>query len=205
MHRTHPLAPDTDGDGLQDGVELAGGTDPLLVDTDGDLLWDGEELASGTDPLLGDTDGDGLDDGTEVLLWQTSATEGDTDGDTLGDAEEIRVLGTDPLRANGLTVVGPLTPVAGASTVILAVAAPPNDTLRFFGGTSVGATPVPGCPGLNTSFTPAIPIGSATTTAGGRAVLSITIPSSLGGRLIALQAVDSGCGISPVNVVQIQR
>ena len=49
-------SPDTDGDGLTDFAEVgfepgsATGTDPLLFDTDADGVDDGTELANGTDP-----------------------------------------------------------------------------------------------------------------------------------------------------------
>lgn len=42
---------DTDGDRLEDGVEIELGTDPLLPDTDGDTYEDGDEVTEGTDPL----------------------------------------------------------------------------------------------------------------------------------------------------------
>jgi hypothetical protein len=45
-------APDTDGDGLSDYLEVVKyGTDPSGADTDGDGFSDGEEVAAGTDPL----------------------------------------------------------------------------------------------------------------------------------------------------------
>lgn len=60
-------AADPDGDGLMTDRELADGTDPENPDTDGDGLFDGEEIAAfGTDPLNRDTDGDGFEDGAEV-------------------------------------------------------------------------------------------------------------------------------------------
>lgn len=60
-------ATDQDGDGLLAERELAEGTDPENPDTDGDGLFDGEEIAAfGTDPLNRDTDGDGFMDGVEV-------------------------------------------------------------------------------------------------------------------------------------------
>ncbi len=74
---TDPHDPDTDSDGLTDGVEVhLAGTDPLDADTDDDGLLDGEEDANGngqvdegeTDPKLADTDGDGLLDGLEMGL-----------------------------------------------------------------------------------------------------------------------------------------
>jgi len=73
-----PTDPDTDGDGIIDGLEdsdldglinceeVALGTDPGNPDTDGDLLEDGPELDLGTDPFDVDTDDDGFIDGEEV-------------------------------------------------------------------------------------------------------------------------------------------
>jgi hypothetical protein len=59
---------DSDGDGLSDDDETAGGTDPQLADTDGDGVQDGAEVNAGTDPLVADTDGDGFTDGEELDL-----------------------------------------------------------------------------------------------------------------------------------------
>ncbi len=61
-----PGANDTDGDGLEDDLELfAIGTDPNNPDTDGDGLID-FEVTFGLNPLNPDTDGDGISDGDEV-------------------------------------------------------------------------------------------------------------------------------------------
>ncbi|MFO1499967.1 MAG: hypothetical protein U1G07_16510 [Verrucomicrobiota bacterium] len=75
---------DTDGDGLNDGIETNTGTfvsatntgtSPLRDDTDGDGLKDGVETNThtfvnttntGTNPLQADSDQDGFDDGVEV-------------------------------------------------------------------------------------------------------------------------------------------
>src|SRR5256885_111266 len=81
-----PLTPDTDCDGLSDLEEHNLGTDPQLVDTDGDGLDDGLERgktssadpscvlaqvdadpSTTTDPTKRDTDGDGINDGIEDL------------------------------------------------------------------------------------------------------------------------------------------
>ena len=52
---TDPLRPDSDGDGLDDGDELAlHGTNPLRADSDGDGVDDGAEVAANTDPALPD-------------------------------------------------------------------------------------------------------------------------------------------------------
>ena len=103
--------PDSDGDGLRDGFELATlGLDPLVADSDGDGTADGDEdedgdglsnlaeQAAGSDPTVADTDGDGLNDGDEVAAG-TDPTKADTDGDGLSDSEE-GTAGTDPLVAD---------------------------------------------------------------------------------------------------------
>lgn len=41
---------DADGDGLNNGGEIARSTNPKLADTDGDGVGDGDEVVSGTDP-----------------------------------------------------------------------------------------------------------------------------------------------------------
>lgn len=86
---TDPLNPDTDDDGVTDGQELELGTDPLNIDSDDDLLYDGGEIIYETDPLNPDTDGDGLTDGDEVYFYETDPTEADTDGDGVNDYEEV--------------------------------------------------------------------------------------------------------------------
>jgi hypothetical protein len=83
---TNPRLPDTDGDGLRDGVETGTGiwvdaqdtgTDPLKPDTDGDGLRDGAETNTGTfvdvnnagtDPNNKDTDADGYMDWAEAVV-----------------------------------------------------------------------------------------------------------------------------------------
>lgn len=83
---TDPKNPDTDADGLKDGVETGTGvylsatntgTNPFSADTDGDGLLDGVETNTGkvvnasntgSNPLLKDTDSDRIPDGAEVLL-----------------------------------------------------------------------------------------------------------------------------------------
>jgi hypothetical protein len=119
--RTNPTESDTDGDGLDDGVEDAnsdgqavysngsGETDAADADTDDDGLSDGDEVnGSGllatvgpTNPLLRDTDGGGTFDNTE-LNDGTNPTTGnahddaaaDPDQDGQSNAQEA-VLGTD--------------------------------------------------------------------------------------------------------------
>ncbi|MCP3135777.1 adventurous gliding motility lipoprotein CglD [Pyxidicoccus xibeiensis] len=85
---TNPARPDTDGDGLEDGIEdknkngrVDGSeTNPRLTDTDCDGLQDGGGLTG----FLGeDTNGNGRVDG-----FETDPTNPDTDGDGLKDGVE---------------------------------------------------------------------------------------------------------------------
>jgi hypothetical protein len=59
--------PDSDDDGLLDGVEAAWGSNPCVGDTDGDGRTDTEEMVGPsqflTNPKVMDSDGDGVDDG----------------------------------------------------------------------------------------------------------------------------------------------
>ena len=79
---THPLDPDSDDDGLTDGVETATGTLVSLTDT-------------GTQPQIADTDGDGIIDGAEILLYGSDPFQDDVDVDFSPDIVEVTV-GTDP-------------------------------------------------------------------------------------------------------------
>lgn len=103
-----PGATDSDGDGLDDGVErYFFGTLPNNPDSDGDGLEDGIEVVFGTDPTNPDTDGDGLDDLEESEYPRTDpfdpcdpnpcveGSENDLDGDGLSNTQE-EAIGTDP-------------------------------------------------------------------------------------------------------------
>jgi hypothetical protein len=90
---TDPFTADTDGDGLDDGVETGTGsyvsttdtgTDPNTADGDGDGLNDGDEVSAGADPFVTDTDGDGVNDGTDAFPTDSTETV-DSDGDGVGD------------------------------------------------------------------------------------------------------------------------
>ncbi|MDG1852950.1 MAG: hypothetical protein P8I97_02215, partial [Verrucomicrobiales bacterium] len=87
---TIPNDPDTDDDGLNDGVEDGSGT---FVNS----------MMTGTNPKMADSDGDGLLDGVETNTGNfvsetdtgTNPHKTDTDEDLVSDGREL-VLGTDP-------------------------------------------------------------------------------------------------------------
>ncbi|MBL8952788.1 MAG: VWA domain-containing protein [Myxococcaceae bacterium] len=90
--RTSPTNPDTDGDGIRDGVEAGkvSSVDPLCVGFVGD-----QDLNTRTNPTNPDSDGDGLRDGLEdknqngrVDANETDATNPDSDFDGLADGAE---------------------------------------------------------------------------------------------------------------------
>lgn len=116
--KTDPNDPDSDDDGLLDGVEtndgtfndLANdtGTDPLRADTDEDGLMDGvetndgtfDDLATdtGTNPLDADSDSDAIPDGFEsenALDPNTNDGAADPDDDGSSNLDEF-TKGTDP-------------------------------------------------------------------------------------------------------------
>jgi hypothetical protein len=113
VYGTDPNNPDTDGGGMDDGLEVwLLGTNPLDpaddnggLDLDGDGLSDLDEFGSFFTELNNpDSDGGGVDDGFEVLLFGTDpldssddtlGLDADSDGDTL-DAFTEFALGTDP-------------------------------------------------------------------------------------------------------------
>ncbi|MHA3786584.1 Ig-like domain-containing protein [Flavobacterium hauense] len=114
MAGTNPTNPDTDGDGINDGAEVAALSDPLspcspninfpTCDQDGDGLNASQETANGTNPTNPDTDGDGISDGAEVTngsdpLSPCSPNANfatcDQDGDGLTNAQEA-TLTTNP-------------------------------------------------------------------------------------------------------------
>lgn len=97
---TAQAAGDDDSDGLSNTQEISLGTDPNNPDTDNDGLTDGLEINQfGTNPKNQDTDGDTISDGREANELQTSPTNKDTDGDGMNDNVDL-----DPLQLPTPTV-----------------------------------------------------------------------------------------------------
>jgi|GEM_PF-6343866 len=105
LGETNPFDPDSDDDGLMDGIEVSSNTDPLNPDTDADDLLDGVEDANHngifepqlgeTDPRYYDTDDDGLNDGLEIGM-NTDPLNPDTDADGIFDGDETPGCALDP-------------------------------------------------------------------------------------------------------------
>ncbi|HOV72515.1 MAG TPA: IPT/TIG domain-containing protein [Candidatus Hydrogenedentes bacterium] len=88
---TNPSNPDTDGDGMPDGWEVANNLNPLIsngmADADNDGLTNAAENLHHTNPNVKDTDGDDLEDGVEISAG-TDPNNPDTDGDGMPDGYE---------------------------------------------------------------------------------------------------------------------
>jgi len=108
------FAIDLDGDGLSTITELRIGTSVNNPDSDGDGLIDGLEVKTYmTDPLAKDTDGDGLDDSMEVNTYQTNPLSTDSDGDGFNDYDEVCIYKTDP-NIRTLSIISvTTTPISG--------------------------------------------------------------------------------------------
>ena len=98
--RNSPIQPDTDHDGLLDGLE--------------DFNRNGKRDLDETDPLNPDSDGDGLDDGLEDLnlngIWddgETAAYRADSDNGGENDGAEV-LADRNPLNPRDDRVVPPL-------------------------------------------------------------------------------------------------
>ena len=105
--QTDIFVPDTDNDGIRDGLEVLFGLDPLRDDSEEDADSDGlsniEEVGFGTYPLNNDTDSDGIPDGWEVEFMidpLTNDSMSDPDNDTLTNLQEYQ-NSSDPHSEDG--------------------------------------------------------------------------------------------------------
>ena len=129
---TDPLSADTDGDGLDDALEVNGklGVDPMNPDSDGDGISDGIEIGSNTSKPV-DTDGDGTidaldedddNDGIPTAIeskFSSDPLSVDSDGDGINDKDEIGENLDQPLDTDGdgiLDLVDPENDTPKAST-----------------------------------------------------------------------------------------
>ena len=140
-------AGDFDNDGSTDGEELTARTDPTNPDTDDDGLPDGVETGTGTfvdttdtgtNALNADTDADGLSDGVEtnsgtfidVTDTGTNPLSVDSDGDLCPDGVEL-ARGSDPNEASGLG--------AGSGAYLQNFDGFPNGTTDLCDGSAIGS------------------------------------------------------------------
>ena len=103
IYGTDPWTPDSDSDGIPDGVEVVNGLNPLdsrdaLGDLDNDGVTNLDEYILGTDMKNDDTDGDGLTDYEEIAVYFTDPLAYDSDGDGYSDGLEVQ-LNSDPSDA----------------------------------------------------------------------------------------------------------
>lgn len=141
---TDPNSTDTDGDGVDDNVEIDLGSDPTVDDdTDGDGLNNLAETSGAvygsygtltTDPLNTDSDGDTISDGQEFNAQDSSGTGHafgatnpnavDSDSDGFTDPGEL-LAGSDPNSAASIPAPG-----AGSSIGINFVGGQGNDPVN---------------------------------------------------------------------------
>lgn len=153
-----PIAPpnDNDADGLSNQQEQLLDTDPNNPDSDQDGLNDGlEVLVYGSDPRRPDTDGDGLSDPQEISQYGTLPNNPDTDGDGVWDGVEIS-QGTDPRRSD-LLPTPTFTPPATAITPTPLPSLTPTPV-------TPGATPSPSPTPTPTTPPSATPVATSTAT-----------------------------------------
>jgi len=149
--------PDTDGDGLTDGEEVAllggllidgvNGFTPVIAEGVSTVFGlAGAPLTGTVPPLDDDSDNDGLSDYEEIVVTGTDPLDQDSDNDTLSDANElIAIAGTWPHRSF-IQVSDPLDPDTDDDDI------PDQNEYPGSGlGTSrgLGGTPDTDCPYVN--------------------------------------------------------
>ncbi len=69
------MNPDTNGDGILDGVAYRLGISLTNLDMDGDGVTNSIEIQRGTNPFVRDSDGDGVPDGQDAYPTDPSSTQ----------------------------------------------------------------------------------------------------------------------------------
>jgi len=95
---------DDDNDGLSDDEEInTHGTNPLVADTDGDGINDGVEVDQGTDPTVNnnDVDSDDINDGEDICILFHDPNQEDTDNDGIGDACDLGTFNINTFAGSG--------------------------------------------------------------------------------------------------------
>ena len=115
--KSNPLMADTDGDGLNDELEVdTYQTSPINTDTDNDGLTDGAEVNThATNPTLIDSDSDGIDDSRELAFGLNANVDdasADADSDGFSNRDEI-YAGTQPNNAASKPALGDWVPSQG--------------------------------------------------------------------------------------------
>jgi MYXO-CTERM domain-containing protein len=101
---TNPLDPDSDHDGISDGIEVRpnGGGTPAKIDTDGDGVIDALDTDSDNDTVLDVIESTDDIDGDHIGNWRDT----DDDGDTILTAKEVSDAAKDRVanaKYNGVT------------------------------------------------------------------------------------------------------
>jgi hypothetical protein len=102
LSETNPIAPDTDVDGLNDGLELKYGTDPTNADTDGDCIPDGTMAITAPDGTAVQSTGEDANVNGQWDVGETNALSWDTDGDGLPDGWIASMGMGEDLNCNGI-------------------------------------------------------------------------------------------------------
>ena len=160
FYGTNPANADTDGDGIQDGAEIAGDSNPLdscdpnagavdSNDCDFDGLTNDGEIAAGTDNTNPDTDNDGILDGAEVNNGtnpldpcdpNSAACNGPTAADDIASTPvntgvNIAVLANDDFGPNGPSSSSISVTVFGNGTAVVndngTATDPTDDTIDY--------------------------------------------------------------------------